>query len=62
MRSGMLTVLVLMLVLVGLAFGWREHRLGQFSQLKKELNKRPVRDVAVQPGRTGRRACCNVRR
>jgi len=50
MRSGMLTVLVLILVLMGLAFGWREHRRGQFSQLKKELNKRPVRDVAVQPG------------
>lgn len=50
MRSGLLTVLVLTLVLVGLAFGWREHRLGQFAQLKKELNKRPVRDVTVRPG------------
>ena len=50
MRSGLLTVLVLTLVLVGLAFGWREHRLGQFAQLKKELNKRPVQDVTVRPG------------
>jgi aldose 1-epimerase len=50
MRSGMLTFLVLVLVLAGLTFGWREHRLGQFAQLKKELNKRPVKDVPVRPG------------
>jgi hypothetical protein len=50
MRSGMLTFLVVVIVLAGLAFGWREHRLGQFAQLKKELSKRPVRDVAVRPG------------
>ncbi len=50
MRSGMLTFLVVVLVLAGLAFGWREHRLGQFAQLKKELSKRPVKDVAVRPG------------
>jgi aldose 1-epimerase len=50
MRSGLLTVLVLTFILVGLAFGWREHRLGQFSQLKKELNKRPVQAGPVRPG------------
>ena len=50
MRSGLLTFLVLSIVLAGLAFGWREHRLGQFAQLKRELNKRPVTDVAVRPG------------
>ena len=50
MRSGLLTFLVFTFVLVGLAFGWREHRLGQFAQLKKELSKRPVRDVTVKPG------------
>jgi aldose 1-epimerase len=50
MRSGLLTFLVLLLVLAGLAFVWREHRLGQFSQLRKELKKRPVTDVAVRPG------------
>jgi aldose 1-epimerase len=50
MRSGLLTVLALTILLVGLAFGWREHRLGQFAQLKKELNKRPVHDVTVRPG------------
>jgi len=50
MRSGLLTVLVLTLALVGLAFGWREHRLGQFGQLKKELSKPPARDVTVRPG------------
>ncbi|HTC76587.1 MAG TPA: hypothetical protein VK684_13485, partial [Edaphobacter sp.] len=50
MRSGMLTFLLLLFVLAGLAFGWREHRLGQFAQLKKELSDRPVKDVAVRPG------------
>jgi aldose 1-epimerase len=51
MRSGLLTFLVLLLVLAGLAFVWREHRLGQFSQLKKELKKRPVTEEAVvRPG------------
>jgi aldose 1-epimerase len=50
MRSGMLTFMVLVLVLAGLTFGWREHRLGQFAQLKKELSKRPVREVPVRPG------------
>jgi hypothetical protein len=50
MRSGMLTFLVLLFVLAGLAFGWREHRLGQFAQLKKELSNRPVKDVGVRPG------------
>src|SRR4051812_21959062 len=50
MRSGILTFMLLVLVLAGLAFGWREHRLGQFAQLKKELGKRPVREVPVRPG------------
>jgi aldose 1-epimerase len=50
MRSGLLTVLVLTLVLAGLAFGWHEHRLGQFAQLKRELSKQPVHDVTVKPG------------
>jgi aldose 1-epimerase len=50
MRSGVLTFLVLLIVLAVLAFGWREHRLGQFAQLKRELKKRPVTDVAVRPG------------
>ena len=50
MRSGLLTVLFLAIVLAGLAFGWHEHRLGQFAQLKQELGKRPVRDVSVKPG------------
>src|SRR5207248_8377324 len=44
------TFIVLVIVLAGLAFGWREHRMGQFAQLKKELNKRPVADVPVRPG------------
>jgi len=50
MRPGLLTFLVLTLVLAVLAFGWHEHRLGQFAQLKKEIGKRPVHDVTVRPG------------
>jgi len=50
MRSGLLTILILTLMLAGLAFGWHEHRMGQFAQLKMELSKRPVHDVAVRPG------------
>src|SRR5882757_7709678 len=50
MSSGLLTFLFVVIVLAALAFGWREHRLGQFSQLKKELSKRPVTDVTVRPG------------
>src|SRR5579864_8886354 len=50
MRSGMLTFMMLTLVLVVLAFGWHEHRMGQFAQLKRELGKRPVLVVPVRPG------------
>ena len=50
MRSGLLTFLALILVLAVLAFGWHEHRLGQFAQLKREIGKRPVHDVTVRPG------------
>ena len=50
MRSGLLTFLVLVIVLGGLAFLWREHRLGQFSLLKRELRKPPVQVVTVRPG------------
>jgi aldose 1-epimerase len=50
MRSGLLTFVVLTLGLAGLAFLWREHRLGQFAQLKRELRKPDVVDVTVRPG------------
>jgi aldose 1-epimerase len=50
MRSGLITVLILTLVLVGLAFVWHEHRLGQFAQLKRDLRKKPPPDVSVRPG------------
>jgi aldose 1-epimerase len=50
MRSGMLTVLLLTLLLVGLAFGWRTHRLGQFAQLKRQLRAKPKQDITVRPG------------
>jgi aldose 1-epimerase len=50
MRSGMLTILVLTLLLMGLAFGWQEHRLGHFGRLKKELAPKSKVDVVVRPG------------
>jgi aldose 1-epimerase len=48
----MLTMIVLTLVLMGLAFGWREHRLGQFGQLKRDLKKKPLQDdiSTMRPG------------
>ena len=42
------------LVLAGLAFGWHEHRLGQFAQLKKKLSKRPAARSGGAAGGTGR--------
>jgi aldose 1-epimerase len=50
MRSGLLTVLVLALLIAGLAFGWRTHRLGQFAQLKKQLRAKPKQDIVFRPG------------
>ena len=45
-------MLVLTLVLVGLAFGWREHRLGQFGQIKRDLKKKPLQEdtSTLRPG------------
>lgn len=42
MRSGLLTMAVVTLVILGLAFGWREHSLGHFSRLKQELKREPM--------------------
>src|ERR1700679_2222500 len=52
MRSGMMTMIVLTLVLMGLAFGWHEHRLGQFGQLKRDLKKKPLQEdtSTLRPG------------
>jgi aldose 1-epimerase len=52
MRSGMLTMLVVTLVLVALAFGWQEHRRGQFGQIKRELKKKPLQEdtSTMRPG------------
>jgi len=45
-------MIVLTLMLMILAFGWHEHRLGQFSQLKKDLKKKtPPEDTStMRPG------------
>ncbi len=52
MRSGLLTMIVLTIVLVALAFGWRAHRLGQFAKLKSELKRGsvPQTPAAARPG------------
>jgi aldose 1-epimerase len=52
MRSGALTVIFITVVVAGLAFGWHEHRLGQFAHLKQELKQRPPvpADTTTQPG------------
>jgi aldose 1-epimerase len=50
MRSGLLTVLILALLIAGLAFGWRTHRLGQFALLKKQLRAKPKQDIVFRPG------------
>ena len=52
MRSGLLTMAVTMLVILGLAFGWREHTLGRFSRLKEELKREPMpaSPVRSRPG------------
>jgi aldose 1-epimerase len=52
MRSGLLTMMVMTIAILGLAFGWREHRLGHFSRLKQELKREPTPTSAVsaRPG------------
>ena len=50
MRSGMLTILVVLVVLALLSVGWREHRLGQFSQFKKNFKRTPNYSAAARPG------------
>jgi aldose 1-epimerase len=52
MRSGMLTMIVLTLVLMALAFVWHEHRLGQFGQFKRGLKKKPLQEdtSTMRPG------------
>jgi aldose 1-epimerase len=42
LRSGLLTMVVVSIAILGLAFGWREHRPGHFSRLKQGLNQEPT--------------------
>ncbi len=50
MRSGVLTIVVIVAVLGVLAVGWREHRLGQFAQLKKGFNRPTTYAITARPG------------
>ncbi len=48
LRSGMLTLTIIAILLLGFAFAWREHMKGQFGRLKREL-KGPAAAVAPPP-------------
>ena len=50
LRSGLLTVVVLIGLVGVLAVGWREHSLGQFAQLKKGLKGTPKMTATPRPG------------
>lgn len=51
-RSGTLTILGILIVLGGLAFGWHEHRKGHFAKLKAEIRGAPVQrePTPIRPG------------
>src|ERR1700757_3401260 len=52
LHSGLLTVLVIVFTLFGLAIGWKEHKRGRSAHLKAELKKAPAPPppAAVRPG------------
>jgi len=53
MRSGALTIVVVVLVVVGLAVGWHEHRKGHFARLKAEIRgipSQPHEQAGIRPG------------
>jgi aldose 1-epimerase len=49
MRSGAITMAVTTVVLLVLAFGWREHKRGRFALLKAELKHPATSRVAPPP-------------
>lgn len=53
LRAGILTIFVAVLVILGLAAGWHEHRKGHFARLKAEIRgipTQPVEPAGVRPG------------
>jgi len=51
LRSGLLTIIGVILVVIALAVGWHEHRKGHFAKLKAELRGAPAHEpLAVRPG------------
>ena len=52
-RSGILTIFVAILVVVGLAVGWHEHRKGHFARLKAEIRGIPSRSIESMAPRPG---------
>jgi aldose 1-epimerase len=53
MRSGLLTMVVVTVAILGLAFGWRAHRQGRFSRLKQELKRQPAMPQTPAVARPG---------
>ena len=51
-RSGAITMVAMAMVLLVLAFGWREHKKGRFALLKAEL-KRPAPSRVAPPPQPG---------
>lgn len=49
MRSGVVTIGVIVLVLIGLALGWRAHTKGRFALLKKELKQTDAERAPLPP-------------
>ena len=52
LRSGALTIVAIVLLVIGLAIGWRAHTRGRFAQLKSNLrhSSHPHEAAAPQPG------------
>lgn len=53
LRSGLLTIIGVILVVVALAVGWHEHRKGHFAKLKAEIRgipSQPHESAGVRPG------------
>lgn len=50
LRSGLLTIIGVVLVVIVLAVGWHEHRKGHFAKLKAEIRGIPAQPLAIRPG------------
>ncbi|HEY2040975.1 MAG TPA: hypothetical protein VGG95_14990, partial [Edaphobacter sp.] len=49
LRSGVMTIAVVALVVLGLALGWRAHTRGRFHQLKAGLRRSDIPHAPLPP-------------